>query len=151
MTMSSGVLLESNFQQVTGKISFCRHIAIEDLCCNTIINTIYLQTFCSSQRAKMYGYMLQTTQTQYYQRDTPPCSQNQNEQKQVIKDSCGEMWQWFQRGKHIGDYNKRMMHFCKNTLEPNERTSVILLHFSGKSKAVTFAFLLHKSTDIPKA
>lgn len=76
MTMSAGLLVECNFLQVTGRISFCRCMAIVDLCCNTIINNIYLQTFCSSQRAKTYGYMLQTTHRQYHQRDSPPFSQN---------------------------------------------------------------------------
>lgn len=116
---------------------------------------IYLQTFFSPQRAKMYSYVLQTTHTNYHQRDSPPCSQNQNEQKQVIKDSCGKPGDNFREKKkkkrEIITIHKRMMHFCKNTLEPNERTSVTLSHSSGKTKAVTFAFLVHKSTAIPKA
>ena len=89
MTMSSGLLLECNFQHITGRISFCRFMAILDLCCNTIVNKIYLQTFCPSQRAKMYDYVLQTTHTLQPQRFP---SHNQNEQNQVIKDSCSKMW-----------------------------------------------------------
>lgn len=111
-----------------------------------------IKDFCSSQRSKMHGDVLQTTHLHYHQRDFHSCFQNQNEQKQVIKNLCGETLQLIQRGKtdEIITIHKRMMHFCRNTLKPNKRTR-ILLDSSGKTKAVTFASLVHRSTDIPNA
>lgn len=152
ITMSPGLLLECSSPEVTGTISFFRCISIPDLCSNTIINKIYSKTFCSSQRSKMHGDVLQTTHLHYHKRDFHSCFQNQNEQKQVIKNLCGETLQLIQRGKtdEIITIHKRMMHFCRNTLKPNKRTR-ILLDSSGKTKAVTFASLVHRSTDIPNA
>lgn len=63
--MSLILLLKHHFQKVTEIISSCRYMVMLNLCCSAIINNIYSQTICCSQRAKVCSNVFQDTHTEY--------------------------------------------------------------------------------------
>lgn len=126
-----------------GRISFFRCMCLWDLW-QYYHQQNLLTDFLFSTKNWDAWHVLKTTHMQYHQRYFCSCFQNQNEQNQVIKSSCGETLQLIQRGKIDESIIicKRIMHFCKNNLKLNKRTR-ILLDSSGKTKAVALAFLAH--------